>query len=105
MALKQWMQSNGVFDKELIRVFPQYDINDGSDLKNLTPSQWNEIKQQQLRDRAGELKNAAAQQRFKKKITKIEKLWKASRKPPKKSKIKSKAKPNKAKKKKKKTPD
>eukprot|EP01083_Nonionella_stella_P251284 867145_1 len=84
MALKQWMQSNGVFDKELVRVFPQYDINDGSDLKNLTPSQWKEIKGQQIKDRAAEIKSAAAKKRFYAKLTKIEKLWKAARKPDKK---------------------
>merc|ERR1711933_617583 len=68
------------FDKELIRVFPQYDVNDPIvDLPNLTPTKWKEIRQKQIRERAQELESGAAKQRLEAKLNKIEKLWKASR--------------------------
>lgn len=80
MSLKQWMQSNGVFDRELLQILPQYGIHDPSnDLCTLTQSQWTEIKQRQLRDRSHELRQTASRQRLEAKLRKIEKLWKLSR--------------------------
>ena len=52
------------------------------------PESWEELKHRLMSDRAAELKDYAAKGRMQKKLTKIEKLWKATRAPPKKEKKK-----------------
>merc|ERR1719384_1398545 len=88
-TLKKWLQSNQLFDKDLLSLLPKYNIDDPEkDLKNLTKSQWNKIKTKITTDRAKELKDNAAKLRLQKKLNKFEKLWKSKR-PKKKSPTKS----------------
>eukprot|EP01083_Nonionella_stella_P300878 1029445_1 len=80
MSLKKWLQKNQVFDKDLLKLLPKYGVNDPEkDLKNLTLDQWKEIQDRIKKDRAEQLKDNAAKLRLQKKLTKVEKLWRAKR--------------------------
>ncbi len=80
-SLRQWMQSKQVFDKDLLRLFPKYGVNNPEeDLCNVSEEKWAELENVLISAKRAELKDNAALLRFKKKITKITKIWKEQRK-------------------------
>eukprot|EP01084_Bolivina_argentea_P237612 399299_1 len=80
MSVKAWLMKNQVYDKDLVTLFPKFGVKDPEkDLKDLTPGNWKKIQAQIKKDRSKELKDNAAKLRLQKKLTKIEKLWRAKR--------------------------
>lgn len=81
MSVRQWLQKNQVFDKDLLHIFTiDYGIsNMDKELGNLTAKQWKAIKDKVLRERAAELKDNQQKLRLTKKLNKITKLWKKQR--------------------------
>eukprot|EP01083_Nonionella_stella_P003943 11341_1 len=80
-SLREWLQKNQVYDKDLLRLWPKYGVNNpDTDLYKLSAEQWAECKNILLSEKRAELKDNAANQRFEKKLNKLTKLWKAQRK-------------------------
>jgi len=89
MAVRAWLQKNQVFDRDLVKLFPEYGVSvPDRDLKSLSEDKWEELKTKLMTDRAAELKDPRGRDRMLKKLTKVEKLWKSARSPGKQSKNK-----------------
>ena len=72
-TLRKWLQSNQIFDKDLLQLLPKYNVNDPEkDLKNLTKSQWTKIKNKITIDNGAKL-------RSQKRLDEFEKLWRLKR--------------------------
>ena len=80
-ALKHWLQINQVFDPNLLDILPEYGINDpDNDLTSLSEDKWTECRAKLMSDKRADLKDNAALNRYKKKLDKIQRIWKEKRK-------------------------
>ena len=80
-SLRLWLQANQVFDNDLVRLLPTYGVTDpDKDLHHMSDEQWTECQTLLINEKHTELKDAAALNRFQKKLDKVTKLWKQRRK-------------------------
>eukprot|EP01084_Bolivina_argentea_P215478 365827_1 len=91
MALRAWLRKHEVFDRDLMLLFPKYNVNDpAKDLKNLKYEDWLSIQKQIKADRANLLKDKKAKARLEKKFSKINKIWRQKTKGKRKKNLKKK---------------
>jgi len=75
--LKAWMKKEGIFDNDLLTILTEQGIETPDNFKEYTQKQFDEFKRRGQVERAKELKDQKAKLQLEKKVTKIEKYWRA----------------------------
>eukprot|EP01083_Nonionella_stella_P023768 65723_1 len=77
-ALRKYLKKEDIYDKDIETILGDFNIADPeTDFKNVTQDKWDEIYRRCVVERAKELKDQPAKVRLEKKMTKLEKYWRA----------------------------